>query len=91
MIANVLEFGHQLFSKLIVDDGHIERRSLVGQEVAIIGGLEMKLQIVQCFTLHQIEVVGLFDDAALEATNQAFQVAIVDVEDTLEEHGFGPR
>lgn len=46
----------------------------------------MKLQIIQRFALHQIEVVCLFDDAALEATDEAFQVAIVDVEETFEIH-----
>lgn len=86
MVANVLKLWNQLLSKFVINNCHIQWRSFIGEEVAIIGRLQVKLQIIQRFALNQIEVVCLFDDAALEATDEAFQVAIVDVEDTFEIH-----
>lgn len=45
MVSQMLELNYQFFAKLIVDDGHRQRRWLVGQELTIIGALQMKFQV----------------------------------------------
>lgn len=45
LISHMLEFNNQLLPKLIIDHWHRQRRWLVGQKTAIIGTLQMKLQI----------------------------------------------
>lgn len=45
MVSQVLELNHQFLTKLIVDDRHRQRRWLVGQELTVIGALQVKFQI----------------------------------------------
>ena len=45
LVANVLEFGHELLLELFINGGDGQRASLVGQEVAVVGGLEVKLEV----------------------------------------------
>ena len=43
--AHVLELDDQLLSELVIDDGYLQRRRLVGEEVAIVSALKMQFQI----------------------------------------------
>jgi len=45
VVPHVLELDDQLFAQLVVDDGHRQGRGLVGQEAAIVGSLQMQLEI----------------------------------------------
>ena len=45
MVPHVLELGDDLLLEVVVDDGHLERGGNVGQEVAIVGALEVQLQV----------------------------------------------
>ena len=45
MAPDVLEFDHYFLTKTFLNDGHIQRRRLIRQEVAIIRGLEMQLHV----------------------------------------------
>ena len=45
MVPHVLELRDQLFSEVVVDGGNLERTWHAGKKVAIVGALEMKLQI----------------------------------------------
>ena len=84
----MLELDDVLLAQLVVNDRDGERTRLVGQERAVVGGLQVKLEIVQCLALHQIRVVLALEDAALEAAHQALQIAIVNVEVHVQEHSF---
>lgn len=41
MVANVLKLDDQLLAQLVFDGRHRQRRRLIGQEVAVVGALEM--------------------------------------------------
>ena len=58
MVAHVLELGDQLLPQLVVNDRHL-KTALVGQEIAIISGLEVKLQVIQSLALHQVQIIIL--------------------------------
>lgn len=45
LVPHVAELHHHLLLQLVVDDRHGERRRLVGQEAAIVGALQVELQI----------------------------------------------
>lgn len=45
MVAHVLELDDQLLAQLVVDDADGERRRLVGQELAIVGALQVELEV----------------------------------------------
>ena len=45
MVAHVLELGDELLAQLVVDDGDLQRRRHVGQEVAVVRRLQVQLQI----------------------------------------------
>jgi len=79
VVPHVLELDDQLFAQLVVDDGYRQGRGLVGQEAAIVGSLQMQLEILQGLALHQVQVVGLLQDAALEAPAQTLQISIIDI------------
>lgn len=42
MISQVLEFDDQFFAQLIINDGHRQRRWLIGQKLTVIGSLQMQ-------------------------------------------------
>ena len=58
VVAHVLELGHQLLPQLVIDDRDLQA-ALVGQEVAIVSGLEVELEVVQGLALNQVQVVIL--------------------------------
>lgn len=45
LIPHVAKLNHHLFLQLVVDDGHGEGGSLIRQEAAIVGALQVELQI----------------------------------------------
>ena len=45
MISHVLELRDQLFSEVVVDGGHLKRTWHAGKKVAIVGALQVELQI----------------------------------------------
>lgn len=45
MIPQVLELNHELLAQLVVDGGHGQGRWLVGQELAVVGALQVQLQV----------------------------------------------
>ena len=45
VVAHVLELGDELLAQLVVDDGDLQRRRHVGQEVAVVGRLQVQLQV----------------------------------------------
>lgn len=45
MVAQVLELNHQLLAQFVVDDRNRQRRWLIGQELTVIGALQMQFQI----------------------------------------------
>ena len=47
MVANVLELSRRLLPQLVIDDGDLQAAH-VGQEVAIVSGLGVRLQVVIC-------------------------------------------
>lgn len=55
MVAQMLELDHQLLAQLVVDDADGQRRRLVGQELAVVGALQMQLQICSCRTKRERE------------------------------------
>ena len=62
LVPHVLELGHQLLPQLVLDDRHLET-ALVGEKVAVVGGLKMKLKILECFALHQVKIIILTKDS----------------------------
>ena len=54
----MLELCHQLLPQLVINHGHLET-ALIGQEVTIVRGLEMKLQILQSLALNQVQIIIL--------------------------------
>lgn len=86
MIAHMLELDDQLLAQLVVDDGHGQRAGFVGQELPVIGGLQVQLEIVQGLALLKVQVIGVSEYAAFEPAAQALQVAAVDVEKTTGVH-----
>ena len=62
LVPHVLELRHQLLPQLLVNDGHLET-ALVGQKIAVVGGLEVQLQILQSLALNQVQVVILVQDS----------------------------
>lgn len=60
-------------------------RGLVGEKVAIVGRGQLHLEIVERLALGQVRVLGLGEEAGFEASEDAFEVARVRVE----EEGFG--
>lgn len=45
LVPHVAKLHHHLLLQLVVDDGHSERRRLVGQEAAVVCALQVELQI----------------------------------------------
>ena len=45
MVPHVLELRDQLFSEVVVDGGHLKRTWHAGKKVAIVGALQVELQI----------------------------------------------
>lgn len=43
MVAQVLEFNHKLFAKLIIDDRHSQWRRFVGEKLSVVSALQMQL------------------------------------------------
>jgi len=76
----VHEFLDVFFSQLLVYGGDGDWRGLVGEEVAVVGCLQVQLDVLECLALDEVYVVGVLKDAALEAADKALQVAVVDVE-----------
>ena len=62
LVPHVLELCHQLLPQLLVNDGHLEA-ALIGQEVAVVCGLEVELQIFQSLALHQVQVIIVVQDS----------------------------
>ena len=58
MVAHVLELGDQLLPQFVVNHRNL-KAALIGQEVAIISGLEVKLQVIQSLTLNQVQIIIL--------------------------------
>jgi len=86
VIAHVLELDDQFLAQLVVNDGHGQWTGFVGQKLAIVGRLQMQLEIVQGLALFQIQVIGVSEYTALEAAAQTFQVTSVNVEETTGVH-----
>jgi len=86
MIAHVLELDDQFLAQLVVNDGNSQWTGLVGQKLAIVGRLQMQLEIVQGLALFEIQVIGVSEYTALEAAAQTFQIASVNVEETAGVH-----
>jgi hypothetical protein len=59
VIAQVLELGNELFSQLIIDHRDREWTWLIGQKVAIVGALQMKLQVY--FKIGELETFEMFN------------------------------
>ena len=78
LIPHVLKLRDELLPQLVLDDGHL-KAALVVKEVAVVGGLEMQLEVLQGLALDQVKVVILTQDPVLESPAQALQVAIVNV------------
>ena len=78
LIPHVLKLRDELLPQLVLDNGHLEA-ALVVEEVAVVGGLEMQLEVLQCLALDQVKVVILTQDPVLESSAQALQVAVVNV------------
>ena len=45
VVPHVLELGHEFLAEFVVDHGDLQRRRHVGQEVAVVSRLKVKLQI----------------------------------------------
>ena len=45
VVAHVLKLGDELLAQFVVDDGDLQRRRHVGQEVAVVGRLQVQLQV----------------------------------------------
>ena len=41
--------------------------------------LQVQFQIIQCFALHQVKIVGLTENSVLEAPAQSLEITIVDI------------
>ena len=57
MVTEMLELNNQLLLEFVVDDGHIERARLIGQEVAVVCALKMQFQIWK--KNNEMQVLGL--------------------------------
>jgi hypothetical protein len=86
MVAHVLKFNNKLLAQLVIDDGHRQRTGFIGQELAVVRGLQMQFEIIQGLALLKVQVIGMSEYATLEATAQSFQVTAVNVEETTSVH-----
>jgi len=86
MVAHVLKFNNKLLAQLVIDDRHCQRTWFIGQELAVVRGLQMQFEIVQGLALLKVQVIGMSEYATLEATAQSFQVTAVNVEETTSVH-----
>jgi len=86
MIPHVLKFNHKFLAQLVIDDGHSQRARFIGQELAVVCGLQMQFEIVQGLALLKVQVICMSEYATLEAPAQSFQVTAVNVEETTGVH-----
>jgi len=86
MVAHVLKFNDELLAQLVIDDGHRQRAGFIGQELAVVRGLQMQFEIVQGLALLKVQVISMSEYATLEAAAQSFQVSAINIEKTTSVH-----
>ena len=79
LVPHVLKLSDEFLPQLVLYHGHLEA-ALVVEKVAVVGGLQMQLEVLQGLALDQIEIIILPQDPVLESSAQALQVAVVNVE-----------
>jgi len=61
LVPHVLELGHQLLPQLILNHGDL-KSAFIGQEVAVVRGLKVELEVLQGLALDQVQIVVLTED-----------------------------
>merc|ERR550534_804302 len=79
LVPHMLKLSDEFLPQLVLYHGHLEA-ALVVEEVAVVGGLQMQLEVLQGLALYQIEIIILPQDPVLESPAQALQVAVINVE-----------
>ena len=79
LVPHVLKLSDEFLPQLVLYHGHLEA-ALVVEKVAVVGGLQMQLEVLQGLALDQIEIIILPQDPVLESSAQSLQVTVVNVE-----------
>ena len=61
LVPHVLELRHQLLPQLVLDDGDL-KSAFIRQEVAVVSGLKVELEILQSLALNKVQIVVLTQD-----------------------------
>ena len=61
LVPHVLKLRHQLLPQLVLDDGDL-KSAFIRQEVAVVSGLKVELEILQGLALDQVQIIVLTED-----------------------------